>query len=233
MIKAVFLDFYNTICYFVPPRDERQALACRKCGVEVSPKALWHAYVAAEDYWTEENGRDPLSRRSPEDLEAFYARYEQFLLQQAGVDVSLELALQIYHHYSQSDRRLATFADVRPTIAEIKRRGLVVGLISNIDRDVGLLCAELGVSEDFDFMLSSCNVGFEKPDPRIFRLALERAGVAPAEAIHVGDQYKSDVLGAEAVGIKALLLDRYGTLAHIDGCTHISSLTEIIPHLEG
>ncbi|MHB1416353.1 MAG: HAD family hydrolase [Chloroflexota bacterium] len=232
MIRAVFLDLYNTIVYFVPPRDERQSLACREFGLEVAPSALWRAYVAAEDYWTEHNGRYPLVRRTPEELESFYAEYERVLLTAAGLDVSLEQALQIYRRYSQMERRLALFDDVLPTMAEIKRRGLVLGLISNTDRDVAPLCADLGVADGFDFMLSSCVVGFEKPDPRIFRKALELAGVDPQEAIHIGDQYKSDVAGALASGIKPLLLDRYNMLGHLDGCDHISGLAEILNHLD-
>ncbi len=232
MIKAVFLDLYNTVCYFVPPRDERQSLACRQFGLVVAPSALWKAYVTAEDYWTEENGRLALVRRSPQELEDFYGRYEQVLLRAAGVEVPQELALRIYRRYSELPRELRLFADVQPAVAEIKRRGLALGLISNTDRDVGPLCDDLGVAESFDFILSSCTVGFEKPDPRIFYLALDLAGVAPQEAIHVGDQYKSDVIGARAAGIKPLLLDRYDMLAHLDGCARIRGLAEIAKFLD-
>jgi hypothetical protein len=58
-----------------------------------------------------------------------------------------------------------------------------------------------------DFVVDSGVVGVEKPDPRIFRIACERAGVKPAEAVHVGDFYDIDVLGARAAGVHALLLD--------------------------
>ncbi|MHB1004049.1 MAG: HAD family hydrolase [Chloroflexota bacterium] len=231
MIKAVFLDFYNTIVYFVPPRDERQAIACREFGIEITPSALWRAYIAAEDFWTVANATSALMRRTAEDLEAFYAEYEQVLLSAAGLDVDRELALRIYRRYSELPRDLALFADVKPTLVELRRRGLILGLISNTDRDVAPACADLGVAPGFDFLLSSCTVGYEKPDPRIFEAALARAGVAAHEAIHVGDQYKSDIVGALGVGIKPLLLDRYGALGHLDGCAHIASLVDIVDHL--
>ncbi len=231
MKKAVFLDLYNTICYFVPPRDERQSIACREFGLAVPPPALWKAYVTAEDYWTEENGRSALVRRSPRELEDFYARYEQVLLRAAGIEVPLDLALRIYRRYAELPRELRLFPDVQPAVAEIKRRGLVLGLISNTDRDVAPICRDLGVAASFDFILSSCTVGYEKPDPRIFQRALELAGVAPREAIHVGDQYKSDVIGARAASIEPLLLDRYDVLSHLDGCVRIRSLSEIASFL--
>ncbi|MHB1130774.1 MAG: HAD family hydrolase [Chloroflexota bacterium] len=233
MIKAVFLDFYNTIVYFVPPRDERQALACREFGLEVERPALWRAYVAGEDFWTEENARYAIGRRTPAEQEAFYADYQQLLLRAAGLDVSLELAHRIHQRYSEMPRQLALFDDVEPTLVELRARGLKLGLISNTDRDAGPMCAELGVADRFDFLLSSCTIGFEKPDPRIFEAALRQAGVQPAEAMHVGDQFKSDVLGALGVGIKPLLLDRYRALAHLDGrCAHIASLAEIVDHMD-
>lgn len=227
MIRAVFLDFYNTICYFVPSRDERQAQACRDYGLEVAKPALWRAYVTAEDYWTAENARSALARRTPEEMEVFYADYEQVLLAAAGLEVSREEALQIYRRYAQMERSLRTFDDVSPTLAELRQRGLKIGLISNTDRDVRPFCAEMGVAADFDFILSSCAVGFEKPDPRIFQVALDLAAVQPHEAVHVGDQYMSDVVGALAAGIRPLLLDRYGMLGHRDGCERIASLREI------
>ena len=69
------------------------------------------------------------------------------------------------------------------------------------------ILTELGLAKHLDFVLDSAEVGVEKPDPRIFRIALERAGVDPAHALYVGDLYSVDVLGARAVGMEAVLLD--------------------------
>src|SRR5262245_56249570 len=68
----------------------------------------------------------------------------------------------------------------------------------------------LGLSRHFVFVLDWYEVGVEKPDPRIFRLALERAGVRAEEAVYVGDLYSVDVLGARAAGLSAVLLDPGG-----------------------
>jgi putative hydrolase of the HAD superfamily len=62
-----------------------------------------------------------------------------------------------------------------------------------------------------DTIVSSAEVGLHKPDPRIFELACERVGVAPHEAVHVGDHHYADVLGASAVGMTPVLIDRQGT----------------------
>ena len=74
-------------------------------------------------------------------------------------------------------------------------------------------------------------MGRGKPHSPIFLTALERAGVEPHEALHVGDSYASDVLGAQGVGIYPLLLDRDGTQTLITDCPRISSLMEVVEHL--
>ena len=61
--------------------------------------------------------------------------------------------------------------------------------------------------------------------------ALERATVAPEEAVHVGDQHRSDVLGARAVGIHPVLIDRGGWHANVNDCTKIATLDELAPVL--
>jgi putative hydrolase of the HAD superfamily len=88
-----------------------------------------------------------------------------------------------------------------------------VGCVSNADGTVGRLLAGAGLAGHLEFIVDSGAVGIEKPDPRIFALALERAGVPPADALYVGDLYPVDVVGARRAGIEPVLLDplgRYG-----------------------
>jgi putative hydrolase of the HAD superfamily len=120
---------------------------------------------------------------------------------------------------------------VLPTLTILRKRDLVTGLLSNLHRDLDQLCTRLGVAPYFDFLLTSQAVGSEKPHPAIFLTALERAAAKPEEAIHVGDQYYSDVIGAQRVGIMPLLLDRYDLGKQLKGCTRIKSLTEIVGYL--
>jgi FMN phosphatase YigB (HAD superfamily) len=74
-------------------------------------------------------------------------------------------------------------------------------------------------------------VGSDKPHPPIFHTALKRAGVPPSEALHVGDQYRIDVVGAQGVGIQALLLDREDFYPQISDCPHIRSLSQVADYL--
>lgn len=101
-------------------------------------------------------------------------------------------------------------AGARATLGELKFRGLGLGVVSNWDERLPLLLERVGLAPFFDVVAVSSLVGVEKPHPGIFRFALERLGVAPEEALHVGDSQRDDVEGAEGAGMRALRLDPAG-----------------------
>jgi putative hydrolase of the HAD superfamily len=96
----------------------------------------------------------------------------------------------------------------------LRARGVPVVLVSNSEGMLEPLFERLRIRGHFDLLLDSGKVGIEKPDPRIFRLALDPFGVAPDAALHLGDVYSTDVLGARAAGMRAALIDPYG---HYEG----------------
>jgi putative hydrolase of the HAD superfamily len=98
-------------------------------------------------------------------------------------------------------------------LAALREAGYVVGVVSNADGTVDRLLAAAGLAADLAFVVDSGAVGIEKPDPAIFRLALDLAGVGAEEALYVGDLYPVDVVGARRAGVEPVLLDplgRYG-----------------------
>jgi putative hydrolase of the HAD superfamily len=94
------------------------------------------------------------------------------------------------------------------TIAELRERGFLIGLITICTDDVPSLWPETPFHGLFDAEVFSCSVGLRKPDPRIYRLACEQLGVEPGEAIFVGDGANDELAGAERVGMTAVLLER-------------------------
>lgn len=231
MIKAVFFDFYNTLVSFDPPREELQARVCREFGIDVDRSRLTRGYWRADDFMSRENARVSINRRSLEDQERFWAGYEGTVLKEAGVNVPGDLALRIFTRVRQLDRRLILYDDVLPTLDVLKRRRVVLGIVSNLNRNLDGYCEELGLTPYIDFSLTSSEIGAEKPHPPIFLTALERAAADHSEAIHVGDQYHSDVLGARGAHIQPLLLDRDGFWEEVSDCPRIRSLREIPFHL--
>jgi putative hydrolase of the HAD superfamily len=98
----------------------------------------------------------------------------------------------------------------REALALVRREGLRAAVISNSNGSVRSILSALGLTDDLDFVVDSGEMGFEKPDPRIFAAALNQAGLVAAEAAYIGDLYSVDVRGARAAGIRAILLDPAG-----------------------
>ncbi len=97
-------------------------------------------------------------------------------------------------------------AGTREALDRLRASGLRLGIVSNSDGRVEEALIAAGLRDCFDVVLDSALVGVEKPDPAIFRAALAALGVAPAEALYVGDLYDVDVVGARAAGMEAVLL---------------------------
>jgi putative hydrolase of the HAD superfamily len=126
---------------------------------------------------------------------------------------------------------IVPFEDVKPALDALKNRGLILGLISNIEQDISGTLERLGLRSRLDVVVTSQDAGANKPRPEIFRFALKKAGVPPAESVYIGDQYQVDVLGARGAGMKGILLDRAGDHENITDCPRIQSLAEAAEYL--
>ncbi|KAJ1260270.1 hypothetical protein BS78_10G219200 [Paspalum vaginatum] len=109
----------------------------------------------------------------------------------------------------------SAFPDAQPFLRWAREKGLTVGIVSNAEyryKDAILPALGLNQGSEWDFGVFSGIVGIEKPDPRIYKIALEMAGnVAPEEALHIGDSMRKDYTPARSIGMQALLLDRFKT----------------------
>ena len=223
MIKAVFFDWLNTLAHPEPDRHELFSQVAQELGVELPPQKLIRAIYEAESQvpagapprWSE--GKD----------EAPFIRYQEILSAEIGVKLSRDVMLEITRRVGQRARNSTwvLYDDVLPTVKTLKQRGLILGLISNI------YLGRAGLETYLDFVVTSKEIGADKPEPPIFLAALERAGVNASEAVYVGDQYQTDVLGARGVGITPILIDRYDLLPEVSDCPRIHSLTEVAQYL--
>jgi putative hydrolase of the HAD superfamily len=226
MIKTISFDFYNTLARFWPPLDEIQQAACRELGLDVSKPAINQGYAVADVYFNQENSNRPLALRSEDDRRSFFAQYEQIILKNAGVPVSMDLAQQIWKMAMSVPKDFIPFEDVIPALTALRSAGYRLGVLTNLRRNMDQLCQRLGLSPYLDFCFNSADTGAEKPGAPIFLAALEHAASSPDETMHVGDQYRSDVLGARAVGIHPVLIDR-GGYSKVSDCPRIASLSEL------
>jgi putative hydrolase of the HAD superfamily len=227
MIKAVFFDLYHTLVRYEPPQEELEAQVLKDFGIDVSPEVFRRPLVTADEFIYQEIAHRPLSQRSPEEKMALYAQYQGIVLKEAGIEASQKLVLGVLGKMQQFKMNLVLFDDVAPALSDLKSRGLTLGLISNVEKDMTATLNELGLPSWLDIVVTSQDSGFNKPQPEIFQEALRQARVQPSEALYVGDQYQVDVIGANRAGMKGVLLDRGGYYEEITDCPRIRSLTEL------
>ena len=121
------------------------------------------------------------------------------------------------------------FDDVLPTLDALQG-GYTMGLLSN-----GNTYPErCGLEGYFQFVVFAQDYGIQKPDPRLFEIAIERAGCTKHQLLHVGDSFQNDVVGAKQAGVKSVWLNRQGTNneAEQQPDFEMSSLKELTKLLE-
>jgi HAD superfamily hydrolase (TIGR01549 family) len=228
MIKAVFLDFYNTLASYSPPRENVYIDSSRELGINVEAKALFNSLSTADIFYRNEISRSPLDKRSMEEQINFYIEYITRIISGAGAQIGPDQALKILAKIREYKWEFKAYSDALPALDILKKRGLILGLISNVAQDMESTYEKLGLQPYLDFKVTSAEVGFDKPRPEIFQAALKKANIKANEALYVGDQYQIDIVGAQGVGIKALLIDRNDYFADITDCPRIHDLAEIV-----
>lgn len=131
-----------------------------------------------------------------------------------------------------AERHLWTGVDRRTvaTLRRLREAGLRLGVVSNSDGRVDQALAAAGLREYFDVVVDSDLAGVEKPDPRIFSFAIEALGLRPDEVLYIGDIYEVDVVGAEAAGLHAALVDPEGRHAghHVPSAPSVAELIDLL-----
>ena len=229
-LRAVFLDIGDTVMRPNPSWEHVYAMAFEEFGVDVAIKDLYDALRKAYRHggWGIDAGFDPSEetsfRRTVEIDAAAIAELGLEPMPEAFYRRLGELFMVTSHWH--------IFPDAYPALTALQQRGLVVGAVSNWVWNLPELLHALDLVRHFDFIAASARIGFEKPHPRIFEWALERAGVPADTVIHVGDHIGADVQGARSVGIDGVLIDRAErfTAADLpDGVPLIRSLDELLP----
>ena len=210
MIKAVFFDLYQTLICYKPSREEIQANVLKEFGIEVTPEKLLYPIIAAAAFIHQGHSRLSIGKRSDEEKNSLWGQYQAIVLKEAGIEPTRELIRHILGIMQQIKFKPTLFSDVLPTLTELKKKGLILGLISNVDNDITQLCQKLGLTPLLQVVVTSLDSGYNKPQPEIFKEAVRQASVQSREAIYVGDQYQIDVIGAIQAGMRGVLLDRGG-----------------------
>jgi putative hydrolase of the HAD superfamily len=232
MIRAVTLDVTGTLIH-CPRLGEIYAEVLSRHGIAVSAaeagrlvRLVWQELACSAD-----PGHDRF-RSHPDGARGFWQRFlERFAEHLEAPVPSRFAAAELFHRFG-SPEAWEVYPEVRGALAALREKGLLLAVISNWDERLPLLLERLALTPFFDAVVTSSEVGVEKPDRRIFAEALKRLGVEPEAALHVGDSSLEDVEGAIAAGMEALHLDRSrrGRRGSQGGISDLSGLAASAAH---
>ncbi len=230
--EIIFFDAGDTLVHPRPSFSGLFVQVCGEFGLEIDEERVHEVAGAIMSGLTERQRAGWTFSADPAGSRAFWADFYNSALRGLGADGdTTDMAMALYDTFSDPNNYQA-FPDVKPALEALKSEGYELGIISNFEPWLESLLHQLGLRGYFAHITISGVVGVEKPNPRIFELALARAGVEACDAAHVGDSVASDVEGALEAGITPILIDRHGRHPET-GILRVSDLREIPSLLDG
>jgi putative hydrolase of the HAD superfamily len=203
-ISFVWFDLGYTLLY--QQREEPYRAVLAELGHDVPRERLEMEYHLADKQFMREYpgvfGRDP---------ETFAPWFLGVLNHRLGIRTDLCRTWQLLKRTSAHGHAgWVPFPGAADALADLRRRGYRLGVITNWDASARPLLAAHALDGFFEQVVVSCETGCEKPDPRIFEIATTAAGVEPAACLYVGDNYYVDTVGARAAGMASVVVNRFG-----------------------
>lgn len=225
-IGAIFFDAGNTLVF---PQFEKLVDRMGSLGYPVSAEDFFKAERIGKQSLDEWLWPQIRIHQFPQNADHYYwTAYLRGLMQIAGVP--LEQRPEVAGEIAKVFMQIETWSDVpegtSETLAALRTNGYKLGVISNSLGKMRQQLQRVGLASHFDFILDSAIVGVEKPDPRIFAMALDHAAIDAGETVFIGDLHSTDVGGSGAAGIQGILLDRVGAYLEAE-CPRITALTSL------
>jgi putative hydrolase of the HAD superfamily len=230
-IRALFFDAGNTLIY---PQHEVLAEDLTAQGYPATVEDFFAAERAGKSKLDEWLWPQIRTGEVPRTIDHYYwGEYLAALVER--LHVPQEERGRVMLRVAEGFRNITLWSRVMPEtppyLQALRGRGYFMGVISNSIGTMEQQLARVDLAQYFDTVLDSAIVGVEKPHPEIFRLALERARVAPDEAVFVGDTNATDMGGAQLGGLAGVLIDRVGAYPKAEA-PRITSLPELDKVLE-
>jgi putative hydrolase of the HAD superfamily len=199
--RAVLLDALGTLVELELPWPLLRRTLATRHGIDVSETEAKEAMLAEMAYYRSHHQEGDAA--SLQDLRRRCAAVlRERLPQTRGLELDelVDVLLDAI--------RFTPYPDAAPALAALRAGGLRLAVVSNWDCSLRSVLAGLGLAGALDAIVVSAEVGASKPDPAIFEAALRELRCEPRQAVYVGDSLETDILGARAAGLRALLIDR-------------------------
>jgi putative hydrolase of the HAD superfamily len=223
--RAVFFDVGETLVHVDPSFADLFVRVLGDAGLPRSRDEVLGASAHIYARFSEASRDGSLWTTSPERSRAFWTSVYGRMLDDLGVPNDDGLADTLYREFTRLENYVL-FEDVRPTLRALRRAGLLLGVVSNFESWLEEWFGIHDLIETFPVRVISGIEGIEKPDERIYRLALERGSVSAAEAVYVGDNPEFDVDPPAALGMFPVLIDRRGRFPDHPG-TRLTDLRDL------
>lgn len=201
-IKAAIFDLGVTLIRTERSKPFQERLL--ELGVYREENEIQKAFDFSDKYFMKnypgELGQDPKD---------FYEKYLDLMLAFLQIfTISKKELFENVFKKSPPRSKWVAYEETIPFLKEMKERGVRLGLLTNWGLDARATLDDVGITEYFESIVVSSEIGAEKPDPKGFLESLRQLDINPDEAIYVGDNFYDDVVGANGVGMKAALINR-------------------------
>ena len=231
MLKAVFFDAAGTLFDAREPVGHTYARVARKHGLPADDAAVSAGFRRA---FSSTPGLAFGPGRRADEIRRLEREWWYGLVRRSfeglGEFDSFEAFFAELFAYFGDPASWAPLPEAHSVLRRLKDTNLKLGIISNFDYRLYGILDGLGLRPFFDTVTISSEAGYAKPAGEIFASALSVAGISSAEAVHIGDSEHMDVRGAQAAGLRAILIDvgSIGAPAIDRGVARVSSLAEMI-----
>ena len=207
-MKTVFFDVGNTLLYADPPVPEVFTRVARRLGYDVTLRQVEPYMADVDAYYQEQYMLDGDFWCHHDRAVQLWLDMYAMLADACNLEGDIPALTQAVYDEYLLPKNWTVFRDVEACFRGLKRRGFKLGIISNWDATLEQLIRSVGLLPYLDDVVASAAVGCRKPSSAIFEIALERMGVEPSQAVHVGDLPEADGDGASNAGIRPVIIDR-------------------------
>lgn len=202
-VTQLFLDVGGTLLYSDPTSPDLFHRILTSRGHRIDRESIVRLLRAPESIVT-------LIRPFPAGRESeFFRSVNARMIEHLGIEPD-DGVLDAIHSEFRTRVTWRPYPDAFASLELLREAGFRLGIISNATHTLPETLRRTGLARYFDTVTYSFDVGFEKPDARIFRRAVAMAGAIPERSLHVGDSFEADYLGARRAGLHAILLQREG-----------------------